>query len=737
MPTTEKVNVIITGQDKSKQAFNSAGQGASSLTKKIGSLAAVAIPALAVAMGVKAVNAAMEWETAMSNINTLMNDQGESVKALELGIEDMMRRVPKSGKELGASAYAIVSAGISDTAHALNVLEESANLAVAGLGTTEEATDLMTSAINAFGLNAEEAGGVANTFFLAVKSGKTTVSELAQGFGQIAPLASQMGVSLEDLMATTAALTTGGQKASIVYSSLKGAFSNMLKPTKDMQEVMDRAGLTFDDVQKSLAGDGLVKTIRMMTDAAGGNTDEVAKMFGSVEGLNSVLALMNETGEVAIKNLDSMTENTDAMTIAVDKQNKTASKQYQLLKNEFNIILRKLGEKILPFVTAALYAVVDMLNGMGDALKITWTVIKTFMDGFVGFISLIWDGVTALGALIGISGGVKEMSEGPMSVATEMDLMNMSIATAEDLIKQTTDTGVKGFDDTEKAIGGAGGAVESLGEKLKELKTEYEDLTTSIIELEAKKNRDTLAINQQFAEAIVEQQEKIARIKEQIREATESEERQLLQRQLELEQEALSSQKINAEQLATEIDEVKRRNALTDFERTVEDINLKHTLMLNAFSAKKKVLEDELKINEDKRIALQEIEESITSVAVSESIARQNAVISSNNAMMQSYLELQSIAQSSFMTIAPPAQSMMPPPTHYQSGGFVNAPLGSAVPAIVHGGERIIPAGGRQNGSLTGGGITVNINGGMYLSEDVALEIGDMIIDRLKLQLRV
>jgi TP901 family phage tail tape measure protein len=497
MPTTEKVNVIITGQDKSKGAFQSAGKGASSLTSKIGTLAAVAIPALAVAMGTKAVNAAIEWESAMSDINTLMDDNGENVAKLEKGIESMMSRVPKSAKELGASAYAIVSAGISDTAQALVVLEESAKLATAGLGTTEEATDLMTSAINAFGLDASEANDVANTFFLSVKSGKTTISELAQGFGQIAPLASQMGVSLEDLMSTTSALTTGGQKASIVYSSLKGAFSNMLKPSKDMQEAMASAGLTFDDVQKSLAGDGLVNTIRMMTDAAGGNTDQVAQMFGSVEGLNSVLALMNETGDNAIDVLNQMETSSGAVDEAFRKQNETTEAQFQLFKNELNIVLKELGNKIIPVLLAVMKALRDMFNGMGDALDM-------IIGGFKIWIDWIKKAVDWVGDLIG--------------------KIQSAIQAMKDLAAQTTG----------KVTGFFGGIGSKLG---------------------------------------------------------------------------------------------------------------------------------------------------------------------------------------------------------FQSGGFVNAPLGSAVPALLHGGERVIPAGGRSQGG--GGAITVNINGGMYLSEDVALEIGDMIIDRLKLQLRV
>jgi TP901 family phage tail tape measure protein len=498
MPTTEKVNVIITGQDKSKGAFQSAGKSASSLTTKIGTMAAVAIPALAIAMGTKAVQAASEWETAMSNVNTLMDDNGEKVAELETGIEDMMSRVPKSAKELGASAYAIVSAGINDTAETLKVLEESANLAVTGLGTTEEATDLMTSAINAFGLDAAESHDIANTFFEGVKGGKTTISELATGFGGIAPLAAQMGISLEDLVATTSALTATGQPASQVYSGLKGAFTNMLKPTADMQEAMDSAGITFDDVQKSLAGDGLVETIRMMTEASGGNTDQVAKMFGSVEGLNSVLALMNETGDEAIDILNGMEGGSASYDEALKKQNETTAAQYQLVKNQLNIAMKELGVVIIPI----LLKIIQTLIGFFGEMKNTLDLI---IGGFKIWIDWIKDGIEWIDSLIG--------------------KIRDAIQAMRDLATQTG--------------GKITGFISGIGSKL-----------------------------------------------------------------------------------------------------------------------------------------------------------------------------------------------------GFQSGGFVNAPLGSAVPALLHGGERVIPAGGRANAGGGGSNIVVNITG-TFLSEDIALELGDMMIDRLKLQMRV
>ncbi len=93
---------------------------------------------IAVAAGLAiAIKRAASFETALSNISTLLS--GDSTKAIagfKKGILDMMSRVPVSADELGASAYAIVSAGITDTSKALKILETSAKLDTTELGTT-------------------------------------------------------------------------------------------------------------------------------------------------------------------------------------------------------------------------------------------------------------------------------------------------------------------------------------------------------------------------------------------------------------------------------------------------------------------------------------------------------------------------------------------------------------------------------------------------------------------------
>ena len=48
----------------------------------------------------------------------------------------------------------------------------------------------------------------------------------------------------------------------------------------------------------------------------------------------------------------------------------------------------------------------------------------------------------------------------------------------------------------------------------------------------------------------------------------------------------------------------------------------------------------------------------------------------------------------------------------FQHGGFVDAPYGQAVPAILHGGERVVPRNGVEGGGGNGGGaVTINFSG--------------------------
>lgn len=377
---TEKLQVIIDGKDNSSKAFNSAKNSVSGLEKSIATMAKVAVPALAVSLGKQAVDAAAAFETNMGNLKTLIGDDTKAVAGFEKGLLDLQKIIPKDPDDLGAAAYQVISAGITDSAKALEVLEASSKLAVAGLGETSEAVDIMTSAINAFELDASNANYIADVFFKSVKNGKTTVAELAQGFGQVAPIANQMGVSLEDLLSSVSAMTTSGMKASVAYTQVRAALSNMLKPTKEMQEAMAEAGITSENMNQIISEKGLTGTFKMLANSVDNDTAQMAKMFGSVEGLNAALMLLNETGDNAVLIQDDMKNGADALNNAFEAQNETYNNQVQLLKNELNVTLVKLGNAILPVVLKVL----QFLNGfLQESLIPAFSMIVNLVGDFI------------------------------------------------------------------------------------------------------------------------------------------------------------------------------------------------------------------------------------------------------------------------------------------------------------------------------------------------------------------
>lgn len=280
-------------------------------------------------------------EDALMPVGTLVGTSSQQFADLSGAIKDVISNSPKSADEVGGAAYMILSSGITDTAAATDALQQSLKLAAAGLGDTGQATDLITSAMNSFSTEQLSAEDAAKTFFGTIASGKTTTAGLAQGFGAIAPLASSAGIKFNDLMAATAALTATGMPASQAYSGLKGAITGVIAPSAEAAETAKQLGLDFS--QAHLAAVGLPTFLDEIATATGGNIEVMAQLFGSVEGLNSVLALTGPQS-VAFKgnltNIATAGENLDARAKEV---NDTLSNKLATAKNKAMVHLSDLG----------------------------------------------------------------------------------------------------------------------------------------------------------------------------------------------------------------------------------------------------------------------------------------------------------------------------------------------------------------------------------------------------------
>jgi TP901 family phage tail tape measure protein len=299
-------------------------------------------------LGVAATKIAMDFQAGMANVATLIDTNTESVDAMGASILEMSRRVPVGISDLTASLYDVRSAGVS-AADQFKVLEASAKLGVAGIGTTKQANDLLTSSLNAFGISASDAGSAANAIFTTVKSGKTTIEGLAQGFGAVAPAISAAGIKLDDYLSNVAAMTAVGTPAATVYTQLKAVVSGLTRETTKSRKVFGALGAKdFPDlVAKS---GGLQAALTKIKGELGGDTAKMLELVGSTDALTAMLALTGTQAGMSQAALADMRSGVDNLGPAFQKQSATGAAAMQRSKNAIEASAISIGTKLLPVV---------------------------------------------------------------------------------------------------------------------------------------------------------------------------------------------------------------------------------------------------------------------------------------------------------------------------------------------------------------------------------------------------
>lgn len=246
----------------------------------------------------------------------------------------------KSTEDLANGFYDLVSAGV-DAEQAIGVLRDSAKLGVGALGSTAEAVDLVTSAMNAYGLQASDSTRITDIFAKAVADGKVTASEIGTSIANIAPIAASAGIALEEISAGYANLTAKGVPAAQAATQMRSAIVALLTPNAQLNAVQEQTGINFAELMRAK---GLSVALEELRKATGGNADAFASALGRVEAYQFALAA---TGEEFEAFQGQIVETTEATGIANDQFNiksQSLAEQGKRLAAVFQVQLQNLGE---------------------------------------------------------------------------------------------------------------------------------------------------------------------------------------------------------------------------------------------------------------------------------------------------------------------------------------------------------------------------------------------------------
>jgi len=210
--------------------------------------------------------------------------------------------------DVSEGLYQVISNQIQGTANQVDVLTTSLKFSKVAVASTEDSVNLLTGTLNAFGKDASESEDVAAKFFKTIELGRTRASELAVSFGRTAPMAAQLGISLDELQASYAAVTIGGVKTAEAATQIRGAMTALVKPTTDMKKALRQLG--YESGEQAVAALGFVGAMKAVISTTDGSTTSIARLFPRVRGLNAVLRLTG-TGADAFQRSLAELEKTD------------------------------------------------------------------------------------------------------------------------------------------------------------------------------------------------------------------------------------------------------------------------------------------------------------------------------------------------------------------------------------------------------------------------------------------
>ena len=286
-----------------------AGRAGLTITRSIGRatlraarVGTIAIAGMATGL-VVAMHKAQDFNKRMAQVATL----GEvDLKKMKSQVRGLSAEFGLAKDALTQGLYAALSAGVPAN-NAMEFLTVAAKTAVGGATDTATAVDILTTALNAYGRAASEAEAVSDVLNTGVVLGKTTIVEMAGALFQVAPMASAMGVSLEEVTAALASLTKQGTPTSVAMTQIRGA---MIAMTKNLGDGW-AATMTLQDGMKAL------------NKMAGGSQNALRKLTGRIEGAMGVLALTGTKAKGAASDLKKVMNSAGAMDRAFNTMSLT------------------------------------------------------------------------------------------------------------------------------------------------------------------------------------------------------------------------------------------------------------------------------------------------------------------------------------------------------------------------------------------------------------------------------
>lgn len=352
----ETENVGETAEESSNKSLNaiealSSALASAGITKAVTEIASAFMDAS---------NKAAEFEVSLAKLSTIADTSSVSLNTISSDLLALSNDTGVAATSLTESAYQAISASV-DTASAVDFVAQANELAVGGFTSTQTAVDVLSTAINAYGLEVSQAGQLSNYLITTQNLGKTSVDELAQSVGKVIPLASAYNIEMDNLSAAYAVLTANGIATAETGTYLKSMFTELADTGSDVAKILkDETGMSFSELSSS--GHSLGNVLAIIGSSVNNDATAFSNLWSSSEAGVGALSLLNAGTEKYNSVLNEMQNSTGAASRAYDAMTYTTVHAQEKMANSANNLQIAIGKNLNPLIETLYEKAAQMMD---------------------------------------------------------------------------------------------------------------------------------------------------------------------------------------------------------------------------------------------------------------------------------------------------------------------------------------------------------------------------------------
>lgn len=387
------VTVAINQKGAQKTSREIRGVGTASLQAKAGVNSLISsLAGLGIGLGLaSAIREMAEFGQEMSTVRAVSRATAGEFKQLRQQARELGATTRFSATEAAQGQKFLAQAGFTAQQN-LAALPATLQLAQAGALDLGSAADIASNVLTGFGIAAERAGEVSDVLAFAATNSNTNVRQLGEGLKFVAPVASGLGVSLQETTAAMGALSDAGLQSSLAGTGLRRVLSELESPAKKSRDILARYGLTAEDVQVSSVG--LTTALQALTEAGVSTGDS--------------LALFGDRGGPAFSVLSRSLPKVQSMTDALDDAGGTAARISKIMDDNLNGAFKQLTSAVSELILSisdlgAGSGLRDFIESLTKGVRLAAANVDKLTDSLIlmgGAIALAIGPTKALGAAL-------------------------------------------------------------------------------------------------------------------------------------------------------------------------------------------------------------------------------------------------------------------------------------------------------------------------------------------------